>query len=368
LAISNNVVVFEVLSFLVGVVTVTPQVLIPLAADLAPSNRRASAISIVMSGLLLGILIARVLAGIIAEFSSWRNAYILAIGIQYTLLVLLYLFLPSYPAKNPELGYLGILWTMAKFAVTEPVLVQACLISCAASAVFTNFWVTLTFLLDGPPYFFSTLQIGLFGLIGILGVACAPLIGRMIDKMVPWFATLVATLILLIFQSVLVGAAGINIGAIIVACFGLDVGRQMQQVSLSTSVFAVDPPARARMNAVMIVAIFIGQVMGTAVGSKVFLENGWRAAAGLSLAWQGWQLAIILARGPHCARKTWLGWQGGTLMRKKQTPTPEDQSPKDSIRSSVADTSDRKTLERVPEKSQAAPQEHANTNNEKNSM
>jgi predicted MFS family arabinose efflux permease len=144
-------------------------VLIPLAADLAPANRRASAISIVMSGLLLGILIARVLAGIIAEFSNWRNAYIFAIGVQYVLLGLLYLFLPSYPAKNPEIGYFGILWTMAKYAVTEPVLVQACLLSLAASATFTNFWVTLTFLLDGPPYFYSTLQIGLFGLVGILG-------------------------------------------------------------------------------------------------------------------------------------------------------------------------------------------------------
>jgi len=144
-------------------------VMIPLAADLAPSNKRASAISIVMSGLLLGILIARVLAGIIAEFSNWRNAYFMAIGVQYALLLLLYFFVPAYPAKNPGIGYFGILWSMAKYAVTEPVLVQACLISGASSAVFTNFWVTLTFLLDGAPYFYSTLQIGLFGLVGILG-------------------------------------------------------------------------------------------------------------------------------------------------------------------------------------------------------
>jgi predicted MFS family arabinose efflux permease len=148
--------------------------MIPLAADLAPPNRRASAISIVMSGLLLGILIARVLAGIIAEFTSWRNAYFMAVGAQYVLLLLLYSVLPAYPAKNPDLGYLGILWTMAKYAYTEPILIQACLINCASSAVFTNFWVTLTFLLDGPPYFYSTLQIGLFGLVGILGICYIP--------------------------------------------------------------------------------------------------------------------------------------------------------------------------------------------------
>jgi len=123
---------------------------------------------------------------------------------------------------------------------------------------------------------------------------------------------------MIIFQTILVGGAGINIGAIIVGCFGIDIGRQLQQVSLSTAVFAVDPPARARMNSVMIISIFLGQVMGTSVGSKVFLENGWRAAAGLSMAWMGWQMAILLSRGPHCERKTWVGWQGGMEIRRSK--------------------------------------------------
>lgn len=72
LAVTKIFRVFEVLSFLTGVVTVTPQILMPLAADLAPPERRASALSVVLSGLMLGILIARVLAGVIANFTSWR--------------------------------------------------------------------------------------------------------------------------------------------------------------------------------------------------------------------------------------------------------------------------------------------------------
>jgi predicted MFS family arabinose efflux permease len=156
LAVTRSLVVFETLSYLVGIVTVTPQILVPLVADLAPEKKRASAISVVLSGLTFGILLARVLAGIIAEFTSWRVVYFFAVGVQTLVLVGSYLMLPDYPSKNKDLTYWNILWTMAKFSVTEPVLIQACLISLGLSACFSNFWVTLTFLLGGPPYHYST--------------------------------------------------------------------------------------------------------------------------------------------------------------------------------------------------------------------
>jgi predicted MFS family arabinose efflux permease len=156
LVITNDLVVFEVLSFLIGVVSVPPQILLPLAADLAPPERRATAISVVLSGLLFGILVARVLAGIIAEYTTWRAVYYMALGTQGLVLVGSYLMIPDYPSKNADLTYFNILWTMAKFAVTEPLLIQSCLINLASSACFSNFWVTLTFLLGGPPYNYST--------------------------------------------------------------------------------------------------------------------------------------------------------------------------------------------------------------------
>ena len=156
LAVTRSLHVFETLSYLVGIVTVTPQILLPLAADLAPEEKRATAISVVLSGLLFGVLIARVVAGIIAEFTSWRVVYYFAVGVQALVLVGCYLMLPDYPSKNKDLSYWNILWTMAKFSVTEPILIQASLIILASSACFSNFWVTLTFLLGGSPYHYST--------------------------------------------------------------------------------------------------------------------------------------------------------------------------------------------------------------------
>ncbi|TFY65916.1 hypothetical protein EVG20_g5182 [Dentipellis fragilis] len=317
LAVTRSLVAFEVITFFVGMFSVAPQILIPLAADLSPPERRATAISIVMSGLLLGVLIARVVAGVIAQFVTWRVVYYMAIGVQYGVIVTLYFTLPDYPAKNPGLGYIHILWSMAKLAVTEPKLIQACLMSIASSATFTNFWVTLTFLLGGPPYNYSTLVIGLFGLIGMFGVCMAPILGRTIDRLVAWYATLLATVFLIFVQAINTGAAGVNIAAVVIVTVGLDVGRQMQQVSLTSSVLGISAAARARLNAVVILAIFIGQVMGTAVGSKVFTEHGWRPAAALSLALTGFQLIVLLGRGPHCERYTWFGYQGGIEWRKK---------------------------------------------------
>lgn len=141
LAVTKSLAVFEAISFLIGVGNVIPQVLITLAADLAPAARRASAMSVVLAGLLLGILVARVLAGVVAQFVSWRIVYWIAFGMQYALLLLLYTTLPDYPAKNKGATYWGIMYSMAKFFFTEPLLIQAVFINLPSCACYSNYWV-----------------------------------------------------------------------------------------------------------------------------------------------------------------------------------------------------------------------------------
>ncbi|CAE6424881.1 unnamed protein product [Rhizoctonia solani] len=309
LALAPTKNIFGGLSFMMGIFTVVPQVMIPLAADLAPPERRASAISIVLSGLLLGILFARVISGIIADFTSWRVIYWMTCGIQFGNVLAMWLVVPDYPAKNTGLSYVGILYTMARYTVTEPILIQCCLIGLFSSAIFVNFWVNLTFLLDEAPYNYSTLAIGLFGLIGMLGVVTAPLVGRFVDKLNGWTTTLIAIMVGIAFQAIYTGAAGLNIGAVVVACFGLDVASQMNQVSNSSRIYAIEPLARARMNAVFIISLFLGQVMGTSVGTQVYLKYGWRPSGALGLGFYGLQLIVLFLRGHKAARKTWLGWK-----------------------------------------------------------
>ncbi|KIY52041.1 MFS general substrate transporter [Fistulina hepatica ATCC 64428] len=283
---SFNVSYSEVLTFLIGFATVTPQILLPLAADLAPPARRATAISTALSGLLLGMLVARVLAGVVAQFAPWHVVYYVAVGVQYLVLGWSYLILPDDPPKNAHLSYCQILKTMARFAVIEPVLIQACLITIASSACISSFWVTLTFLLGESPYNYSTLSIGIFGVVGVFGVLMTPLVGRFVDRLVPWYASLSGIIMSLCFGAIYVAAAGLNISTVVMATIGLDVCRQMLQVSLSTAIFAIEPAARTRLNALFIVLrsflitefyslqMLIGQVMGSSVGTRVFNNYG----------------------------------------------------------------------------------------------
>jgi len=150
----------------------------------------------------------------------------------------------------------------------------------------------------------------------MLAVSTGPFMGRFIDRLVPWYASIVATILLAVFQSVHTAAGGLNVAAVIIACFGLDVFLQPQQVSLTASVFTISATARSRLNAIMIISFFIGQVIGTSVGTKLFVNYGWRAASSLSIGLYGLQILILLARGPHAARYTWFGYEGGFEARK----------------------------------------------------
>ena len=85
---------------------------------------------------------------------------------------------------------------------------------------------------------YSRLVIGLFGLIGMVGVTLGPFVGRGIDNLVPWYASLFGILMITLFQSVQTGAGDINVAAVVIAAIGLDVFTQMIQVSLLTAVFA----------------------------------------------------------------------------------------------------------------------------------
>ena len=142
--------------------------MIPLASGLATPARRAAAISIVFSVLMLGMLLPRVLSSIVAQYTSWRNVYWLALGLQYLVWSLLWLYMPDYPAINTtDMPYYKFLCSIFYLIFSQPVLAHACVMVFFSNAVFASFWTTLTAFLSGTLYNWSSLQIGLFALIGI---------------------------------------------------------------------------------------------------------------------------------------------------------------------------------------------------------
>jgi predicted MFS family arabinose efflux permease len=294
--------------------------MLPLVGDLAPANRRATAISIVSSGLVLGLLFARLLSGIIASTSSWRNIYFLSLGLQYLIFILLWAFMPDYPRTNSDISYVRILISIFGLFGKHPVLVQATIMGILCSSAFTSFWTTLTFLLSGKPYEYDTLTIGLFSIAGLTPMIFNPIYSRyIIDKYTTQFSITI---------SLLVTMAGIAVGAYtglhtvagpILHAALLDFGLQATMIANRAAIYAVAPKARNRVNTGYMVGAFVGQLMGTAVGNRVYAQKGWVVSGSVSLGMVGGALLVGLSRGPR--ERGWIGWSGGWQWRRGEVAT-----------------------------------------------
>jgi predicted MFS family arabinose efflux permease len=291
--------------------------MLPLVGDLAPPNRRATALSIVVSGFGLGILIARTLSGTITNFTSWRTVYWLSCGLQYTIFILLYLFMPDYPSKNPGgLNYFKLLWSHLPIFARNPVLAQACLISFFNSATFTSFWTTLTFLLAGAPYHFSPLIIGLFGLIGIGGMLLNPVYARFVtDRFVPLFSVIVGCLCALTGITIGTYTGTFTVAGPIIQALLNDFGMMTAQIANRNSIYSIEPHARNRVNVLFMLSTFCGQLTGTAVGNYLYARGGWHRSGGASVGFICASIFFCLIRGPY--ETGWVGWRGGYSIRKK---------------------------------------------------
>ena len=166
---------------LVGAGSVVTHILIPLGAELAADDERGRVVGNIMTGLLLGILLARTSAGIIADLAGWRTVYVVAAVLMASLAVGLRHELPDELAR-PHLSYVTLLRSTLRLFVTEPVLRLRCLYGFLAFACFSVLWTSVAFLLKGAPYHYSDTVIGLFGLVGAAGALAANGAGRLADR------------------------------------------------------------------------------------------------------------------------------------------------------------------------------------------
>ncbi len=310
---------FLALSFLCGLTTVTPQLMLPLVAELAPPKRRTMMISIVFGGLFMGVLFARILSGVVTQFAGWRTIYFVAFGLQYLLLILLFLFFPDYPSVNPDgVSYFQILWTIIRIPMRQPLLVQTSLISFFGSAAFVSFWTTLTFLLASDPFDFSTLAIGLFAFVGMPPFLLNPFLSHHItNRYHPTYACLLALFIALaaILVGTFIGTFSLA-GPVVMGIF-IDLGLIMSQTACRTQLVTVEPKARNRVNTVFMVAGFCGMLTGTAVSNSLYAQGGWHFSGAAEAGFIGAAILVNLARGPK--ETGWVGWSGGWIVKPPAT-------------------------------------------------
>ncbi|MDB5295741.1 MAG: transporter, partial [Phycisphaerales bacterium] len=175
---------------LVGATAVGAQVLIPLAVDLSPPAARGRTVGALMAGLLCGVLLARTVAGFVADHAGWRAVYALAVAAMLVLAAVLHRSLPHHPPTLRS-SYLRLLRSMVGLLRAHPPLWAASAVSGLSFAGFAAFWTTLSFLM-ADRFGLGASEAGLFGLVGVAGALAAPLAGRVSDRRGPAFAVSVA--------------------------------------------------------------------------------------------------------------------------------------------------------------------------------
>ncbi len=299
MASARNVPTLLAAAVAVGLLSVAAQFMIPFAAALAADDERGRAVGTVMSGLLLGILLARTFAGYVARFGGWPSVYWIAAVLMLAQAVALRRGLPVVAPTAAE-RYPALLRSVATLVRDEPVLRLRAVYGALAFAMFSVLWTALTFLLSGPPYRYPASVIGLFGLFGVAGTLGANVAGRFADRGRGGRNTAAGvTLLLLSWGALYLG--GRSLAALIAGIVVLDLAVQLTHVTNQSEIYRLRPSARNRLTSAYMIAYFVGGATGSALASFTFAALGWGGVCALGAAFGTagvtvWLVAALTAR------------------------------------------------------------------------
>ena len=276
-AISPRMVWFDVACLFVGITAVVAQVLVPFAAHLARDEDRGRVVGRVMSGLLMGILLARVVSGFISDAFGWRAVFWMAAGLMLLQAVVLVRVLPAEPAQTRQ-RYGALLLSILHLMRDEPVLRQRIFYGMSVFAAFSVLWTSLPFLLSPSPYGYSDSLIGMFGLLGVAGALMASFAGHLHDHGHSRIGT-GSALAMTIVGFLIMGLWPYHVAAIIVGIVLLDLGVQGTQILNQSTIYALRPEARSRITTAYMTCFFIGGAVGSAVAATAFTHFGWTGVA-----------------------------------------------------------------------------------------
>lgn len=279
-------------SCLVGLTTVAPQLVIPFAAGLAAPQARGRAVGHIMSGLLVGILGGRVLAGFIGQVAGWRVMFAVAAALVLSLAAILARWLPG-AAPRRGMSYPALLRSLWPLVRTQPVLREAALLGALFFASFSALWTTLAFALKAPPLHYGSTVAGLFGLLGVAGALTAPIAGRYADRSSPR-RTVAAAAGLNALAWIAMLVAGRTLAGLAMGVLLLDASTAAAQVSNQSRIYSLPAHAHSRLNTVYMVAYFVGGSLGSVVGAAAWQAGRWTGVCLIGLLSMTIAAAVLL--------------------------------------------------------------------------
>lgn len=272
-ALSGSLMMMLLGTVLTGLFSVVAQLLVPLAASLAAPEKRGKVVGTVMSGLLLGILLARTVAGGLAQLGGWRLVYWVASVLMVMMALALWRWLPRYKQSIP-LNYGQLLGSIFTLFAQHPILRTRAITGCLAFANFSVLWTSMAFLLSSPEWNYSEGEIGLLGLVGAAGALAARQAGSLADKGKARLTTSAGLLILLASWGIIAFGAH-SLIALIIGIILLDLAVQGVHITNQSVIYRHMPEARNRLTSGYMTSYFIGGAAGSLLSASAFQTAGW---------------------------------------------------------------------------------------------
>lgn len=283
LSTAHTLTLFELFSLLTGFSSVVAQIVVPLAADLSPPHQSGKTVGTVMSGLLVGILLARTFSGIIADALGTRAVYLIAAAVMALLGIALLQMLPDIQPKHPEGNITTILSSTIRIFLGNKILQLRAVYGMLSFLAFTMLWTSLSFYLASSPYNYSPRTIGLFGLLGVAGALAARFTGHATDMgRVRLTTGLGGILIIVGFAGSYI--LGNHLWMLVIAIVALDAAFQTVHISNQSVIYREMPAARSRVNSSYMTLYFVGGASGSAIAGWAWQHGGWAATTAVGAA------------------------------------------------------------------------------------
>ncbi len=263
---------FLFLTFIIGLCASSVQDFVPIAAHLAPESRRGQMVGFVLTGMLLGSLLSRAVAGFITDLSNWRTTFIVYGLSVAAVAVFGARFIPNLKPTS-QAKPLEIYKAMFAWCKNRPQILWLSTRHGLTGFCYSSFWVSLVFVMKEQPFNLSTSQVGYMAVPAVLGALLGSWFGKKADYYGPRSNTFIATLAILV-ASLSMYFFRENIFQMIVYGILVVLGYQISLVTSQFEILGVDPKARSQLNAILITIQFLFFSMGSYLSVTVYNRFG----------------------------------------------------------------------------------------------
>ncbi len=293
MALADNVALFTLASTVLGFFTIAPYLIPAFASKRVAPERLGQVTALLTAGVIFGILVARLGAGVIAERADWRLVY----WIGFALMLAVSLFLPFAmrsevaSRKQPAARYASVIVSVFRLALAHRDMRLSALIQGLNFSTFTATWLALALHLTSDAMGYGTDVVGYLAGIAAISVISTPRLGHWADRIGARKARLLCAMVQ-VTGTGLFYPLGFNVWALLVPLVLVNLVGPTIDVTGRMTFLALAPEIRTRLTTFYIVCMFVGGALGSVLGTAVYDAGGWGGTCLMLLAISGTILAL----------------------------------------------------------------------------